>query len=80
VIILGLDPSLSCTGWGIIRSEGSRLTHIANGQVKTDAKAPIANRLSHLVTAVEAVIAEHQPERAACEEVEKVGHGHGRGG
>lgn len=69
MIILGLDPSLSCTGWGIIRSEGSRLTHIANGQVKTDAKAPIANRLSHLVTAVEAVIAEHQPERAACEEV-----------
>ena len=69
MIILGLDPSLSCTGWGIIRSQGSRLTHIANGQVKTDAKAPIANRLSHLVTAIEAVIAEHRPTRAACEEV-----------
>jgi crossover junction endodeoxyribonuclease RuvC len=69
VITLGLDPSLSCTGWGVIRSEGSRITHIANGQIKTDAKAPIANRLSHLVTAVEAVIAEHQPARAACEEV-----------
>lgn len=69
MIILGLDPSLSCTGWGIIRAEGSRLAHIANGQVKTDAKAPIANRLSHLVTAIEAVIAEYQPDRAACEEV-----------
>ena len=35
LIILGLDPSLSCTGWGVIRIEGSRLTHIANGQIAT---------------------------------------------
>ncbi len=69
MLILGLDPSLTCTGWGVIRSEGSRISHIANGQIKTDAKAPMANRLSHLLTAVEAVIAEHQPDRAACEEV-----------
>ena len=33
MIILGLDPSLSCTGWGIVRSEGARLSHVANGQV-----------------------------------------------
>lgn len=69
MIILGLDPSLTCTGWGVIRSEGSRISHTANGQIKTDSKAPMANRLSHLLTAVEAVIAEHQPDRAACEEV-----------
>ncbi len=69
MIILGLDPSLSCTGWGVIRSEGSRISHIANGQIKTDAKAAMPNRLSHLVTAIEAVIAEHAPQRAACEEV-----------
>ncbi len=69
MIILGLDPSLSCTGWGVIRSEGSRLIHIANGQIKTDAKAAMPARLSHLVTAIDAVIAEHQPDRAACEEV-----------
>ena len=69
MIILGLDPSLSCTGWGVIRAEGSRITHIANGQVKTDAKAAMPARLSHLVTALDAVIAEHAPHRAACEEV-----------
>lgn len=69
MIILGLDPSLSCTGWGVLRAEGSRISHIANGQVKTDAKAPIAARLSHLVTAIEAVIAEHAPDRAAAEEI-----------
>ena len=69
MIILGLDPSLSCTGWGVIRAEGSRLAHIANGQVPTDAKAPMAQRLSHLQTALSAVIAEHNPDRAAAEEV-----------
>ena len=39
MLILGLDPSLSCTGWGIVRAEGSRLAHVANGQIATDAKA-----------------------------------------
>ena len=48
MIILGLDPSLSCTGWGVIRVEGSRISHVANGQVKTDAKAPLPARLAHL--------------------------------
>ena len=48
MIILGLDPSLSCTGWGVIRAEGSRLTHIANGQIATDPRAPIAARLAAL--------------------------------
>lgn len=68
-IILGLDPSLTCTGWGVIRSEGSRLTHIANGQIKTHAKAPMAERLALLHSGIASVIAEHRPDRAACEEV-----------
>jgi crossover junction endodeoxyribonuclease RuvC len=69
MIILGLDPSLSCTGWGVIRSEGSRVIHLANGQVKTDAKAPMAKRLAQLYREVSAVIAAHSPDRAAAEEV-----------
>lgn len=69
MIILGLDPSLSCTGWGVIRAEGSRIAHIANGQVKTEAKAPMAERLNHLHDAIRAAIAAHAPDRAACEEV-----------
>lgn len=69
MIILGLDPSLSCTGWGVIRTEGSRLVHLANGQVKTDAKAPMAERLAQLYREVSAVIAAHSPDRAAAEEV-----------
>ncbi|WP_432201285.1 crossover junction endodeoxyribonuclease RuvC [Erythrobacter sp. W53] len=69
MIILGLDPSLSCTGWGVIRSEGSRVTHVANGQIKTDAKTPMAERLHHLHDAIAAVIGAHGPDRAACEEI-----------
>lgn len=68
-VILGLDPSLSCTGWGIVRSEGARLSHVANGEVPTDPKAPMAERLHRLHAAIFAVIEAHGPARAAVEEV-----------
>ena len=48
MIIIGLDPGLACTGWGVIRAEGNRLTHVANGQIRTDAKAPLPDRLVRL--------------------------------
>lgn len=69
MIVLGLDPSLSCTGWGVVRVDGSRLAHIANGEVKTDAKAPLPDRLHHLHDAIFAVIGQYAPDRAAVEEV-----------
>ena len=68
-LILGLDPSLSCTGWGVIRAEGSRIAHVANGQVPTDPKAPMAQRLAGLQAALADVIAAHRPDRAAAEQV-----------
>lgn len=68
-LILGLDPSLSCTGWGLVRSEGARLSHVANGQIRTDPGAPMAERLAALQGGVAAVIAAHNPDRAAAEEV-----------
>jgi crossover junction endodeoxyribonuclease RuvC len=69
VIILGLDPSLSSTGWGVIRSEGARITHVANGQIKTDPAAPMPERLAALQAGLAAVIAAHRPTRAAAEEI-----------
>ena len=50
-LILGLDPGLGTTGWGLIRAEGNRLSHLANGQLKTDAaealaQAPVPPRLA----------------------------------
>lgn len=53
----------------MIRAEGSRISHVANGEIKTDAKAPIAERLHHLHDAIRAVIETHAPDRAAAEEV-----------
>ena len=68
-LILGLDPGLGTTGWGIIRADGNRLSHLANGQLKTDASEPLPKRLSHLASQLEALLADHQPEAAAVEEV-----------
>ena len=67
--ILGLDPGLGTTGWAIIRADGNRLGHIANGQFKTDAAFPLPQRLARLAEQLEAMIAEHAPEAAAVEEV-----------
>ena len=67
--ILGLDPGLGTTGWAVIQAEGNRLSHVANGQIKTDAAFPLASRLARLAEQLEAMIAEHQPHSAAAEEV-----------
>jgi crossover junction endodeoxyribonuclease RuvC len=68
-LILGLDPGLGTTGWGIIRADGNRLSHVANGQLKTVTSAPLANRLATLAEQLEALLAEHRPDSAAVEEV-----------
>ena len=67
--ILGLDPGLGTTGWGLIQADGNRLSHVANGQLKTDTAAPLAERLADLCRQLESLIAEHQPDAAAAEEV-----------
>ena len=67
--ILGLDPGLGTTGWGLIEAEGNRLSHVANGQIKTDAAAPLARRLAALADQLEALIGDSVPAAAAVEEV-----------
>ena len=67
--LLGLDPGLGTTGWGLIESEGNRLRHIANGQIKTDPLTPLPQRLARLADQLEALFAEHHPDAAAVEEV-----------
>ena len=69
MIILGLDPGLGTTGWGVIAAEGNRLSHIANGQISTDAKMPLGERLVMLDRALVDVLREHTPAAAAVEEV-----------
>lgn len=67
--ILGIDPGLRVTGWGLLRCEGSRLTGMACGLIKPDEKAPLAARLGQLAVGLEALLAEHQPGEAAVEEI-----------
>ena len=69
MLILGIDPSLSCTGWGIVAKQGNRLSHIANGQIKTDPKQSLAERLVTIDRELAAVIAAHTLDAAAVEEV-----------
>ena len=69
MIVLGLDPGLGCTGWGVIRAEGNRLSHVANGQIRTDPKAELPARLLDLHGRLLAILAEHLPKAAAVEEV-----------
>ncbi|MDB5454467.1 MAG: ruvC [Caulobacter sp.] len=67
--ILGLDPGLRRTGWGVVTVVGSRLSHVAHGVIAPDDKADFAERLLALFEGIEAVIAEHAPDEAAVEEV-----------
>ena len=67
--IIGLDPGLASTGWGVIRAEGNRLDHVANGQIKTDPLMPLAQRLAKLADELDRILADHQPAAAAAEEV-----------
>jgi crossover junction endodeoxyribonuclease RuvC len=69
VIIIGLDPGLGTTGWGVIAKSGNRLTHLANGQVRTDPKAALAERLVTLDRELTDVILAHRPDAGAVEEV-----------
>jgi crossover junction endodeoxyribonuclease RuvC len=66
--ILGIDPGLRHTGWGIIRQEDNRLSFIAAGRINPDAKLPMAERLKTLAAQLEAIIAAHKPDEAAIEE------------
>ena len=67
--LIGLDPGLGTTGWGVIEANGNRLSHIANGQLKTSPSAPLAERLADLARQLETLLAEYAPEGAAVEEV-----------
>jgi len=65
--IIGIDPGLRNTGWGIIDVDGPRLRHIANG-VCTSQGTDIAQRLLSLFEQLSGVIRAHRPDSAAVEQ------------
>lgn len=65
--ILGIDPGLRRTGWGVVDVEGNRLSFVAAGSVETDERAPIAARLVAIHDGLSRVIKEFAPDEAAVE-------------
>ncbi|MFN8994978.1 MAG: crossover junction endodeoxyribonuclease RuvC [Pseudomonadota bacterium] len=67
--IIGIDPGLTRTGWGLIISDGSRLQFVACGTIAaSDSTMPLAARLLRLHEGLEKVLSEHSPTEAAMEE------------
>lgn len=64
--IIGIDPGLNRTGWGVIEVEGPRMRHIANGAISTKGR-DLAARLVFLFDALSAALNEHSPDEAAIE-------------
>lgn len=66
--LLGLDPGLQHTGWGVVDSTGTRISHVGNGVITTNAKKSLAERLVQLHDGLQAVLADYQPTSVAVEE------------
>ena len=64
--VIGFDPGLRRTGWGVVDSAGGRLKHVANGTCVTG-QGSLAERLADLHSQIDAVIRDHRPEQAAVE-------------
>jgi crossover junction endodeoxyribonuclease RuvC len=65
--ILGIDPGLRRTGWGLVACEGNRLTYVACGTVETDGKAALAERLVAIYEGLARIVADFRPDEAAVE-------------
>ena len=66
--LIGLDPGLRFTGWGVVDMRGSKLTHIGNGAVRSDAKSPLPERLLQLEQGLAEIFELYRPDYAAVEQ------------
>jgi crossover junction endodeoxyribonuclease RuvC len=69
VRLIGLDPGLQRTGWGVIDADAGRLTHVAHGVVGSTPGQPLSERLKGLFLSLQDVLTQWRPEEAAVEEV-----------
>ncbi len=68
-IILGIDPGLANTGWGVVRQRGNRLECLAYGCISTTKQLDLAQRLKKIHDQMAAVVARYQPECVGIETV-----------
>lgn len=67
VRILGIDPGLRITGFGVIEKQGSRLAYIASGCIRTDNQRPLPARLGTIHDGIRELLAEYRPDQAVIE-------------
>ena len=65
--ILGVDPGLRITGFGVIEKTGNKLSYLASGCIKTDAKASLPQRLGTIHSGLRELVAQYQPDQAVVE-------------
>ncbi len=69
MIVLGIDPGTARLGYGFLRKDGARLTHMAHGCLETPKEMPQPERLAFLHDALNALVAEHQPDHVGVEKL-----------
>lgn len=69
MIILGIDPALTKSGWGIIETKGSSIKYIASGTILTKSDQKLEDRLSYIYSEIKKIIELHKPEAASMEEI-----------
>lgn len=67
--ILGIDPGLGVTGYGVVEKQGSVLAYIASGRIVSNEKQPLSERLSTILAGLHEVIASFTPVEVAVEKV-----------
>ncbi|MBF0422144.1 MAG: crossover junction endodeoxyribonuclease RuvC [Magnetococcales bacterium] len=67
--VLGIDPGIGVTGWGVVESVGQKYSAIAHGCIRTNPQASLRIRLGEIYTGIGTVITEHQPQLAVIEEI-----------
>lgn len=68
MLVLGVDPGLLKTGWGIVRFENGNLTYVDSGTIFTDSKLPMEDRLKNIFTNLDNIIKDYKPNCMSIEE------------
>ena len=67
--VIGIDPGLAATGWGVVRFDGSRFIHVEHGVVTTDPGTPLSHRLLKIHAEIRKVLSTHHPSEAGVEDL-----------
>jgi crossover junction endodeoxyribonuclease RuvC len=67
--LIGIDPGLASTGYGVIRFDGSRFIHVGHGVITTTPDTPLPQRLLHIYVELKKILSAHSPDEAGVEEL-----------